>query len=281
MTCKRAFFHTIDDNMKGKVRFGDGLTIPYEGKGNISVTLKTGEILIIPNVLYLPDLKTNILSLGKLDDQGCKTFLSSGFLTVHDKSDTLLTKTKKTSGNMYKMKININERCNLIEEEGNKSWLWHRRFCHQSFYTLQDIIRGDLVKGLPQFRNPNEVCAHCISGQHSRTSFPSSAYRALSVLELIHMDICGPITPQTIGGKRYFFLIGDDYSRCMWVALLKEKSESLEQFKRFKSMAEAEKGVKIKCIRSDRGGEFTSDEFKKLCDESGIKKQLTAPYTPQ
>ena len=65
------------------------------------------------------------------------------------------------------------------------------------------------------------------------------------------------------------------------VALLKEKSEALEQFKRFKLMAEAEKGVKIKCIRSDQGGEFTSEDFKELCDKSGIKKQLTAPYTPQ
>ena len=177
--------------------------------------------MIIPNVLYLPDLKANILSLGKLDDQGCETFLSSSFLTINDKSGRLLTKTKKTSGNMYKLKININESCNLIEEEASEVWLWHKRFCHQSFHTLQDMIRGDLVKGLPQFRNPNEVCAHCISGKHSRNS---STYRALSVLELMHMDICGPITPQTIGGKRYFFLIADDYLRCMWVALLKDKS---------------------------------------------------------
>ena len=193
----------------------------------------------------------------------------------------LLTKTKKTSGNMYKMKIDIREKCNLIKEEEGEAWLWHKRFCHQSFYTLQEMIRGNLVKGLPQFRNPNEVCAHCISGKHSRSPFFPSSHRALSVLELLHMDICGPISPQTIGGKRYFLLIVDDYSRCMWVALLKEKSEALEHFLRFKSMAEAEKGEKIKCIRSDRGGEFTSDEFKELCDKSGIKKQLTAPYTPQ
>ena len=127
----------------------------------------------------------------------------------------------------------------------------------------------------------NEVCAHCISGKHSRTYFSSSSYRALSVLELIHMDIFGPISPQIVGGKRYFFLIVDDYSRCMWVALLKEKSKALKKFKRSKSMTKVEKEVKIKCIRSDRGGEFTSDEFKNLCDKSGIKKQLTTPYTPQ
>ena len=281
MTGKKVFFHNIDKNMKGRVKFGDGSTIPFEGKGNINVTLKNGEILLIQNVLYLPDLKTNILSLEKLDDQGCKTSLSNGFLTIHDRAGRLLTKTKKTSGNMYKMKIDINERCNLIKEEESEAWLWHKRFCHQSFYTLHDMIRGDLVKGLPQFQSLNEVCTHCISSTHSRAPFSSSSYRALSVLELIHMDICGPISPQTVGEKRYFFLIVDDYSRCMWVALLKEKSEALEQFKRFKLMAEAEKGVKLKSIRSDRGGEFTSDEFKELCDKSGIKKQLTAPYTPQ
>ena len=67
----------------------------------------------------------------------------------------------------------------------------------------------------------------------------------------------------------------------MWIVLLKEKSEALEQFKKFKSLAEAEKEVKITCIGSDRGGEFFSDEFKSLCDKSGIKKQLTPPYTPQ
>ena len=280
MTGKKEFFHNIDDNMKGRVRFGDGSTIPYKGKGDISVTLKNGEILLIRNILYLPDLKTNILSLEKLDDQGCKTSLSNGFLTIHDRVGRLLTKTKKTSGNMYKMKIDINEECNVIKEEESEAWLWHKRFC-QSFYTLQDMIRGDLVKGLPHFRSPNEVCTHCISIKHSRAPFSSSSFKALSVLELLHMDICGPISPQTIGGKRYFFLIVDDYSRCMWIALLKEKSEALEQFKKFKSMAEAEKGVKIKSIRSDRGGEFTSDDFKELCDKSGIKKQLTAPYTPQ
>ena len=90
------------------------------------------------------------------------------------------------------------------------------------------------------------------------------------------MDICGPINPHTLGGKRYFFLMIDDFSRCMWIALLKEKSEALEQFKKFKSIAKANKEVRLKNIRSDRGGEFISDESKSLCDKSEIKKQLSA-----
>ena len=163
-------------------------------------------------------------------------------------------KEERKRGECQHLRGNRNEDQRYGIRETSEAWLWHKRFCHQSFQTLQGMIRGDLVKGLPQFRNLDEVCAHCILGKHSRASFSSSAYRALSVLELMHMDICGPISPQTLGGKRYFFLIVDDYSRCMWVALLKEKSEALEKFKRFKSMAEAKKEVKIKFVRSDRGG---------------------------
>ena len=115
MTGKKSFFHQINENQKGKVKFGYRSTIPYEGKGNISVTFKTDEVMIILNILYLPNLKTNILSLGKLDDQGFITILSCGFLKVHDKFSRLLTKTKKIARNMYKLKIDINERCNLTQ----------------------------------------------------------------------------------------------------------------------------------------------------------------------
>ena len=70
------------------------------------------------------------------------------------------------------------------------------RFCHESFYTLKNMIRGNLVKGLPHFQNLNEVCAHIILDKHSRAPFSSSAHRALHVLELMHMYICGLINQQ-------------------------------------------------------------------------------------
>ena len=75
------------------------------------------------------------------------------------------------------------------------------------------------------------------------------------------MDICGPISPPTLGGSQYFLLIIDDYSRLTWVAMLQCKSDAFEAFKRFKNLAETEKGVKVKTLRSDRGGGFTSEEF--------------------
>ena len=76
------------------MRFGDGSFIKYEGCGLIIVLCKNGEEMELEGVLYLPDLKTNILNLGKLDDQGCRTSLSEGYLTIRDKKGKL-TKTKK------------------------------------------------------------------------------------------------------------------------------------------------------------------------------------------
>ena len=224
-------------------------------------------------------MKINILSLGKLDDQGCKTSLSEGYLTIRDGKGKFLTKTKKTRGNMYQVKLTISEECNNSRED--EAWMWHGRFYHQSFHTLNSMIKGELVRGLPGFEKPKEVCSTCISGKHTRSSFQPSVFRAKKPLDLVHMDLCVPIKPSTLGGKAYFLLIVGDFSRYMWIFLLAYKAEALNSFKKFKVMTEAEIKEKLRCARGDRGGEFMSKEFKQYCEEKGILRQLTTPHTPQ
>ena len=119
-------------------------------------------------------------------------------------------------------------------------------------------------------------------GKQQRRPFPAqSTYRASDALELLHGDLCGPIIPATHGGKKYFFLVVDDYSRYMWVVLLRSKDEAFEAFKKLKAATEMEHKVKVRALRTDRGGEFTSNEFNDYCEKIGIKRFLTAPYTPQ
>jgi transposase InsO family protein len=76
-------------------------------------------------------------------------------------------------------------------------------------------------------------------------------------------------------------LIIDDYSRITWVALLKEKDEAFEKFKKFKALTENQTGKRLKAVRSDREGEFMSSDFKEFCDKHGIKREYTIPRTPQ
>ncbi|GJX96525.1 retrovirus-related pol polyprotein from transposon TNT 1-94 [Tanacetum coccineum] len=106
-------------------------------------------------------------------------------------------------------------------------------------------------------------------------------YRSKTALDLIYGDLCGPISPPTPSGKRYIFLLVDDYSRYMWEYFLNSKDQAFGVFKEFKTRVEKEHGTKIKTFRTDRGGEFTSNEFHKYCRENGIIRQLTAPYSPQ
>lgn len=93
--------------------------------------------------------------------------------------------------------------------------------------------------------------------------------------------MCGPITPTSNSHKRYLLCFIDDFSRKAWSYFLTEKSEVFTSFKYFKAYVEKETGLSIKCLRTDRGGEFTSGEFNDFCKKNGIRRQLTTAYTPQ
>jgi transposase InsO family protein len=110
--------------------------------------------------------------------------------------------------------------------------------------------------------------------------FPSQAKRrADGLLDLVHDDLCGPITSVTPGGKKYFLLLVDDRSRFMWVALLATKSDTLAAVKMF--TAKVETGRHLCMLRTYNGGEFTSIEFETYYVENGIERQHTMAYTAQ
>ena len=101
------------------------------------------------------------------------------------------------------------------------------------------------------------------------------------MLELIHSDVCGPMSIQARGGYEYFITFTDDYSRFGYVYLMKRKSKAFEKFKEFRVEVENQLSKSIKAIRSDRGGEYLLAVFKDYLTENGIISQLTAPRTPQ
>lgn len=100
-------------------------------------------------------------------------------------------------------------------------------------------------------------------------------------MELVHGDLCGPVSPPTPAGNRYFMLLVDDYTRVMWVYLMKTKDEVYHTFKNFRSKVENETGEKLKVLRTDRGGEFLSKQFDEYCEETGLEHHYTAPYSLQ
>jgi transposase InsO family protein len=126
------------------------------------------------------------------------------------------------------------------------------------------------------------MCKPYQVGKITRTQFKSkSSTSTEKPLQIIHMDLCGPSRQEGTGKENYFMLIIDDYSRITWVAFLKEKNEAFWKFKTFKALTENQTGKRLKEVRSDRGGQFMSSDFKELCDKHGIKREYTIPRTPQ
>ena len=100
-------------------------------------------------------------------------------------------------------------------------------------------------------------------------------------LELIHIDLCGPVRTKVLDGELYFMLVIDDYTRMTTISFLKKKYEAFECFKIYKELVKNEINLKIKCLRSDYGREFTSKLFQQYCDENGIKRKFSTARTPQ
>ena len=118
----------------------------------------------------------------------------------------------------------------------------------------------------------NTICKECALAKHNKTSFPNKKFTAIVKLEISHTDLRGPKKTKVFYGERYFMILVDDFSRMMWVAFLREKSKEFGNFKIFNNRVENKSSMKIKFLRLDRGGEFTSNDFNMFCEENGIKR---------
>jgi transposase InsO family protein len=100
-------------------------------------------------------------------------------------------------------------------------------------------------------------------------------------LDLIHMDLFGPVTYLNIRGNKYSFVIADDYSRFTWIFFLFDKCQVRDKVKTFVRRDQKEFGLPIQKMRSDNGTKFKNTQVEEFLDEEGIKHEFSSPYTPQ
>ena len=141
----------------------------------------------------------------------------------------------------------------------NPTYMWH---CHLGRISEKCMkkLHEDGLLSLFDFES-YETCEDCLLGKMTKTPFTGFPERASDLLELIHTDVCGPMSSTARGGFQYFITFTDDLSRYGYVYLMRHKSESFEKFKEFQNEVENQRGKKIKALRSDRGGEYLSHEF--------------------
>ena len=126
-----------------------------------------------------------------------------------------------------------------------------------------------MVTGMPEVSLKHEgICKGCAKGKNIKNPFPKSETKTKGTLELIHLDVCGPMSSTSLSGFEYYITFIDDFSRNTWIYFFKEKSEVFEKFKEFKALIENLSDKKIKTFRSDNGREYTSKEFEAFCKDA-------------
>ena len=143
---------------------------------------------------------------------------------------------------------------------------------------MNRLARDGLLESNAKFELP--TCEYCLQGKATRKPFGKGT-RDEYPLQLIHSDICRPMSIKARHGASYFITFIDDYSRYGHVYLISQKYEALDCFIKYLNEVENQLDKKVKVLRTDRGREYLSDLFKKLCEEKGIIRQLTMPRTPQ
>lgn len=272
MTGDKDKFLKLEDYAGGCVKFGDNSGIQIKGRGSLLLNDDTP----LHDVYYVEGLKHNLLSVSQICDSGYNVSFNSQGCAIKTKSGKTVATGLRTHGNIYNLlDSSNNERnegmCLMGQIEDN--WLWHKCLGHINFDNLVRISKYQNVRGLLVLSKPeNVVCSRCIKGKQTKVSFKSKEHSSTKPLQLGHTDLCGPTRTKSINGEKYFMLFVDDYTRMVWVTFLKHKSEAFERFKIFRKMVERESEFKLKCLHSDKGGEFTSQEFIEYCENHGLKR---------
>ncbi|KAL2235740.1 UNVERIFIED_CONTAM: Retrovirus-related Pol polyprotein from transposon TNT 1-94 [Sesamum indicum] len=275
-------FKEIFKNLKyehiGFVSMANEKKCEIKGLGDISLCFEDYKI-ILKNIRYVPDLSHNLISCAALEQNGLEGRWGKGLMKIMKGSLVVFKAERKR--NLYICTASYDNLAASVSD-CDLTTLWHNRLGHISQKGL-DFLKRDGV--LNDRIDKIEFCDECVMGKQHRVHFPASPSPNPSmspcILDYVHADVWGPSNIPTHGGNRYFLSIIDNFSHKVFVFLMKHKSEVFEKFKKWKIFVENQTGKKLKSLRTDNGLEFCNKNFSDMCEEFGIKRHKTNPYTPQ
>nr|GEZ96786.1 hypothetical protein [Tanacetum cinerariifolium] len=164
-----------------------------------------------------------------------------------------------------------------------QAWLWHRRLSHLNFDYINLLSKKDVVIGLPKLKYvKGQLCSSCEMSKAKRSSFKSKAVlSSKGRLNLLHMDLCGPMRVASRNGKKYILVFVNDYSRYTWTIFLRSKDETPEVLKEFLTMIQRNLQASVITVRTDRGTKFLNKPLNEFFKEEGIEHQTSTARTPE
>lgn len=269
--------------------------------GSVCLVNARQEVLWLHNVQCVPSAHSNLLSVtGAIQD-------GATFLTDHAGGYTALR-----GPNGWSEKISRSSGLFFVESVSPVRWpqsggghtgpnaaashvrkghtcqdrlLWHARLGHPGINSMVRLDKEDLVNGIDVSLAPCDecptMCESCIQGKHVRPPFPVSSRPAEKVLDRVHVDTVGPISPPALTGERFWVTVVDESSHMVASLTVKSKDVIPRALIDLLKYWQTDRGTTVKCVRSDRGSEFMNQQFKEFCVQQGTKMETSAPYTPQ
>nr|GFB83229.1 retrovirus-related Pol polyprotein from transposon TNT 1-94 [Tanacetum cinerariifolium] len=265
----------------GMVKFGNDQIAPILGYGDLvqgAITIK--------RVYYVEGLNHNLFSVGQFCDADLEVAFRKLTCFIRDlKGNDLLSGSRETD--LYSITLQDTNSPNPIflvaKATSSQAWLWHHLLSHLNFDTINLLSKNDIVVGLPKVKFiRGHLYSSCELGKAKRKSFhtkltPSSKRR----LQLLHMDLCGPMRVAIIDGKRYVLVIVDDYSRYTWTHFLRSKDETPKVLIDFLRLVQRGLQAQVGVVRTDKGTEFLNQTLYAYFAAEGIQHQTFIARTPK
>ncbi|GJR22832.1 retrovirus-related pol polyprotein from transposon TNT 1-94 [Tanacetum coccineum] len=192
-------------------------------------------------VYYVEGLNHNLLFVGQFCDTNLEVAFRKYTCYIRDlQGNDLFMGTRRSD--LYTIALQESSSptliCFLAKASPTQAWLWHHRLSYLNFDTINLVSKNDIVNGLPKLKFvKHQLFSSCEMGKAKISSFKSlTVTRSKKRLDLLHIDLCGPMRIETINGKKYILVIVDDYSRYTWTLFLRSKDENPEVLKDFLKM---------------------------------------------
>jgi hypothetical protein len=266
----KVVFSTLNDCNTKTIFIGDDRSLSVEGSRTIH--LNNGKI---KDVLCVLNISCNLLFVYQITHLGEG---KSAFFTPHQVviQDLKYPQHIVATGSVDDITRSYNFDnfgssslpSEFVAHSDDVSRLWHERFGHLNYRSLQNLCKEKMVTCLPMVSCKDGVCSDCVLRKHHRESFDKRAsWHASAPLQLVHSDLYCPLPAVSFSGFKYFLTFIDDYSIRTWVYFLKLKSEVFDMFLAYKALVEKQSGQHILKLRSDNGGEYVNNKFITFCTE--------------
>jgi len=254
------------------------------GTGDLRIEVPDGESstsILLKDVLHAPEMGLTLVSIDWITKAGYSVTFEASTCKIKRPNGTVIGTILASMNGLYKVE---HAYAASIAPEHITLAALHRRLVHIAPDTLCALVLRGAVEGIELINNRAPlICDSCEHGKSTRKVIQKEHQTLLARAfgDEVHTDVWGPSPTLSVGKRKYYITFTDDSTRYTRIDILFTKDEAFDKYKEYAAWAHTQHGVCIKCLRSDRGGEYTSGAFTQFLKEQGTERRLTTHDTPQ